>query len=313
VGVPRLYPALRALYQIVLFAWFTRRVGRWFLTTIYTGALAPLLPLAGTWRERWSVLGYVLQWMLIVHKILPHWLRPLLPAEVVVRVQGVTQVMGVESCEAFILVEIYRDHVYEQVADFVPTAGWVVLDVGANAGVFTVQQARRGAQVVAIEPNPTCYARLRRAVRANQLQDAVRLFNCALGAAEGQGILCADRGLTTLGTILPLTEGTATHTTAREPGITVPLTTLDALVPTLAIEQIDLLKIDTEGAEAAILQGAAQTLDRVQRVVLEYHSAALLEQTRALLGNHGFTEVLQVEGDPQSRLGILYAARCQQG
>jgi hypothetical protein len=63
--------------------------------------------------------------------------------------------------------------VYERLADFVTQAGWVVFDVGANAGVYAVQQAAAGAHVYAFEPNPNCYRRLVKSVRLNNLESRV--------------------------------------------------------------------------------------------------------------------------------------------
>jgi hypothetical protein len=75
------------------------------------------------------------------------------------RVTGITHVLGLGSGELFIPQEIYWETAYERLADFVTQACWVVFDVGANAGVYAVQQARRGSHVYAFEPNPNCYRR----------------------------------------------------------------------------------------------------------------------------------------------------------
>ncbi|MBU6423753.1 MAG: FkbM family methyltransferase [Chloroflexi bacterium] len=65
--------------------------------------------------------------------------------------------------------------------------------------------------------------------------------------------------------------------------------TLDSLLE--AERRVDLLKIDTEGAEVEVLAGAASTLRRTGRVVLEWHSPALRAAARTLLAEGGFDVV----------------------
>lgn len=73
---------------------------------------------------------------------------------------------------------------------------------------------------------------------------------------------------------------------------------------------VALLKIDTEGAEADILDGAtAETLARVRQVVLEYHNQLCpdaLDRCRRVLSRAGFScRVHQANADQ----GLLYARR----
>src|SRR5439155_18920994 len=78
----------------------------------------------------------------------------------------------------------------------------------------------------------------------------------------------------------------------------VPIRTLDDLLSDRP-QIVDLLKVDTEGAELEILQGAGAVLRRTQRVVLEFHSPELRDGCAKFLKSAGFTEV--------ARLGtILY-------
>ena len=85
------------------------------------------------------------------------------------------------------------------------------------------------------------------------------------------------------------------------------VTSLDTIVPALGIQHIDLLKIDTEGAEVAVLQGGRTTLELVDRIVLEYHSQDLRRQVEALLEQARFTVALA--SDIVSTTGIIYARK----
>jgi hypothetical protein len=90
--------------------------------------------------------------------------------------------------------------------------------------------------------------------------------------------------------------------------------TLDRVVPP-GMSRIDLLKVDVEGAEMEVLRGASRVLGITQRIVLEFHSHALLLQVQEILARNGFVIELNVEYYPgdeakgQEEVGILYAAR----
>jgi FkbM family methyltransferase len=85
----------------------------------------------------------------------------------------------------------------------VPQTGWIVFDVGANAGVYTIQQARRGARVYAFEPNPDCYRRLQKSARLYNLESRVTAANCALGGQAGSTELVIPGPLTMGGSLRP--------------------------------------------------------------------------------------------------------------
>lgn len=217
--------------------------------------------------------------------------------------QGIKYSVGINSHETTVFGEIYHDRGYEKVTDFVPKAGWAVVDVGANVGIFAVQQALRGARVYAFEPNPDCYRRLTWTVDANKLSDSITTYNLAIGAAQGIGAMVVERGFTLGGMIQPQEAANLTDQ------IAIPITSLDEVIPTLDVVRIDLLKVDTEGAEVAVLRGAQRTLGIVDRVIMEYHSHDLSRQVKALLHEQGFVLVRQDDHDPVVGRGILYARR----
>lgn len=216
---------------------------------------------------------------------------------------GTHYYVGLTSNEIALFGEILQDRAYEELDDFVPGPGWTVLDVGANIGIFAVQQARRGAQVYAFEPNPDCYRRLTKTVARNGLEPLISTFDYALAATPGDGHMVLDHGFTPGGTIVPLEQG------AADGAATIRLTTLDHVAPSLHLSTISLLKIDTEGAEVDILRGATQTLPTVERVVLEYHSRDLLAEASGLLRDHGFALVRQVDQDTHVGRGVLFARK----
>ncbi len=208
-----------------------------------------------------------------------------------VRVRNTVYYVDTRRSELYTFQEVYEMGVYDRVASFVPRSGWLVVDVGANIGVFASRAAMLGARVRAFEPNHGPYARLLQTMRANGLQVTARPV--AVGARRGWATLTGDEVSTTTGAIAP--TGT---------GLRVPVVTLDEELAD--VPHVDLLKIDTEGGEADVLRGAIQVLRRTTRVVAEYHSEALLAEIRSLLIAQGFKEIAAF-GDGET--GILYAER----
>jgi FkbM family methyltransferase len=228
--------------------------------------------------------------------------------ETTIVVHGARYVVGVRTSEIFVFHEIYDFCQYSRHAEFVPRSGWTVFDVGANIGIFTVLQATHGATIFSFEPNPESYRRLLRNVTLNNLRN-VQLFPTALGDKQGIGSLHVTMGGTTGGVVVPVNDRAVTS------GVAVPITTLDEVVSTLPGLSIDLLKIDAEGSEVAVLLGGERTLDHVQRIIVEYHSRDLLKQVREILDRKGFEQEMIVDYYAEDKaigkdeVGILYARR----
>jgi FkbM family methyltransferase len=157
--------------------------------------------------------------------------------------------------------------------------GAVFYDVGANVGFFTLIGARLvrpNGYVRAFEPHPDNAAVLEHNIEINGLRN-VELIRAAVGAETGTAKLAGETPLTL-------------HLSAQ--GIDVPLVTLDELAENLPPT---LIKIDVEGAELDVLEGAKDTLARDRPVVVcEVHDTA--EQCAALLTAAGYV-VTELERD----------------
>jgi FkbM family methyltransferase len=157
------------------------------------------------------------------------------------------------------------DRFYER-CGFAIEPGWTVVDVGAGIGEFSLLAALTpGVQVFAFEPFAESLKLLQENVIANRLEN-VWIYPEAIGGASGSLTLDYSGGEPLQ---IQSREG-------RPPGLPDEMTVLslslaDALAR-LGIERCDLLKLDCEGAEFAILFNAPEeTLQRVRRIVLEYH------------------------------------------
>jgi FkbM family methyltransferase len=124
------------------------------------------------------------------------------------------------------------------------------VDVGANIGSYTVLAAGvRGAETISVEPIPRSFARLMANLRINGIQNRVDACNVGLAAQAGRLRFTS-------------TQDSVNHVIssgeAEEPNtVELPVTTLDELVGERAPL---LIKIDVEGFETEVLQGAGATL-----------------------------------------------------
>jgi len=132
--------------------------------------------------------------------------------------------------------------------------GDIVLDCGANVGVFTKVALAAGAkQVIAIEPSPDNVACLRRTF-ANEIT-AGRVIVYPKGVWDKDDILVLHvdpRNSARDSFVMEWKEATVT--------VNAPLTTIDQLVSELKLSRVDFIKMDIEGAEKRALAGAHGTL-----------------------------------------------------
>jgi len=141
--------------------------------------------------------------------------------------------------------------------------GMTVLDIGANTGLFALLAARRSADTVvhAIEPVPRVFAMLEANVARNALPN-VRCHRMALADADGVVTMYvpADE--------VPVVASLLAGWRPGSDQIDVEAVTLDQFVSRLGIDNVGLMKIDTEGTEHAVLAGAQKTLSAHQPFVI---------------------------------------------
>jgi FkbM family methyltransferase len=159
------------------------------------------------------------------------------------------------------------------------------IDVGANIGYFSCLMSKLAGpagKVLAIEPEPQNLKLLEQNIKINELTN-VTVHPCALGAGEGSAML---------GLYKPSNRGrhSLLEKDAKE-RIKVPVRTLDDVARDSGINagSWSLVKIDVEGYEGFVIDGAKETLPRIETLVMEF--------SPAILKNAG--------GDPASTLRVL--------
>jgi len=129
--------------------------------------------------------------------------------------------------------------------------GLRAIDAGANFGVYTLSLAQRagtGGRVWAIEPGEQAANYLERSVAANGYTH-VDVVRCALSATDGSGFL--QTGIT------PELRRLVRDDSSAAVGVR----SLDSLATERGIDRVDFMKIDVEGEECNVLEGAAGFLE----------------------------------------------------
>lgn len=167
----------------------------------------------------------------------------------------------------------------------------VIFDVGANVGDWSTGALARfpGAELHVFEPSAAHLDRLRPA-----LGDRPRAINAvALGREAGTATLYKDADVTGLAS---LTRRDLSHKGIEmDRTETVEIDTLDAYAARHGIDRIDYLKIDVEGHELDVLQGAAGLLERgaIGAIQIEFggcnvDTRTFLRDFHRLFEAHGF-------------------------
>jgi len=154
--------------------------------------------------------------------------------------------------------------------------GGVFIDVGANIGYYTILASRAvGATgtCIACEPSQREYVRLLHHVRANNAGGVVAI-NAAIGETTSTARLRVAEHHTGLNDVVYREKSDSSAASEQ----TCLVLALDEIVPALAIGcPVDLLKVDVEGAELAVLRGARRLLmaGRVKTIFVEVTDAYL--------------------------------------
>src|SRR5438309_3551549 len=169
-----------------------------------------------------------------------------------------------------------------------------IFDVGANVGAasrwFSEVAAR--AEIIALEPAAETFRSLTLNIKENGLCTRVRAMQVALGGAPG------------VGRIVPGIASGATHVSQTGAGPEVPIITLESLLRSTAVAEVDLMKLDCEGAEYSSLLNASPTaLRRIRVMVGEYHldPTHTAEDIRRVLIDAGFDVGLRPRTEPAPR------------
>jgi FkbM family methyltransferase len=185
---------------------------------------------------------------------------------------------------AFLFHEIWIKRNYTP-AGYEVNRNHVVIDIGANIGVFAAYAATRasGVKVYAYEPFPENVRWLKKNIEDSRLKN-VKILQQAVAGNTGIRNLKASNSNWIVHSLSAQND---------EDGMPVDSISLNDLMAREEIKQCDLLKLDCEGSEYEILQNCkAETLKSVKRIVAEYHEGPSYPGTGkdlcAFLKSHSF-------------------------
>lgn len=149
------------------------------------------------------------------------------------------------------------------------------IDAGANIGVYSLLACSvPGVEVLALEPSSVASRRLAENVALNGLQDRVAVLKEAAGAEVGTARLTVGRD--------------AMNSVTSDAGASseeVPMTSLDNLMLQRPHGSIALIKIDVEGWELEVLQGATELLRQHRpALIVEVNDPAGLSELAEKIG-----------------------------
>jgi len=156
-----------------------------------------------------------------------------------------------------IIKEILKENVYRINESNVKDK--IVLDIGANIGIFSVWVSQWAKKVFSFEPEKENYRYLLKNIKLNYCQNIIPV-NKAVLDRNGVAVLKGEYG----GAFI---EGIFNKNTEKEQAVET--ITLDKIFNEYQIENC-ILKIDCEGSEYKIIEKANQ-LDKVEYLTMEYH------------------------------------------
>lgn len=175
--------------------------------------------------------------------------------------------------------EMYCRQVFFPRGELALRPGTVVMDLGANAGLFSLLAASAGCRVVAVEAQWGFVKAAERLVTEHRVADRVTVEHAIIGAQGGKIIG---------GTVLEH----ASHFQGRYP----PAVTMRDLIERHSLETVDFMKMDIEGSEFALFASDTDWLSRVNRLAMEVHQEfGQISDLERVLTQYGFQVELRDE------------------
>ncbi len=150
----------------------------------------------------------------------------------------------------------------------VPKGTKVVIDAGANIGVFSIYASLKNVdKIYAIEPFPETMLRLKINIDRNNLGSIVQTIELALAGDTGtRNMVLRGVGYSQSAALLSIDNPTGTQ---------VKVSTLADFLTQIDCGEVDMLKLDIEGAEYEVFQSSSvETLRKIKSIFIEYHPSS---------------------------------------
>lgn len=173
-----------------------------------------------------------------------------------------------------------------------------VLDVGAHHGEYSqmIRNLSKTAEIIAFEPHPQSFKILAEGATTYD----IKICNLALGSDAGTATLYDQTGEENGSLLATFHEEVLSKIYCKSSaGQAVHVDTVDNWMKKNNIEHIDLLKVDTEGHELEVLQGAKKSIEEgvIDLIQFEFNSSAVIRgvfitDVMSLLENFEFYRLL---------------------
>ena len=184
--------------------------------------------------------------------------------------------------------EIYLDQVYKPY--FEEKDNNIVLDIGANIGLFTWYAHDKAKKIYSLEPAKEHFEILDYMIKYNKMNNVVPVKQ-AIGIKNGKQDLyhCSNS------TMYSLMKGVLTNNEKKDKvqeKEIVDVVTIDKFLKENKIDKVDFMKLDIEGLESEIIEGSAfeSISSRIKTIVGEWHSwnGRNPDRTATALMDYGF-------------------------
>ena len=151
----------------------------------------------------------------------------------------------------------------------------IFIDIGANTGYYTLNIASKlkESKIISIEADPNTFKILRKNCEINKFSNA-EIYNIACSNYDGKIDFFKTEKHSGINSILELSE--QNNCTK----ISIKSNTLDNILNS-RFKQIDWIKIDVEGAELSVLEGAEETLNHTKHIIIEVHEHILQKNNQS--------------------------------
>jgi len=156
----------------------------------------------------------------------------------------------------------------------------VFVDIGSNLGFYTLFAAKKSPEgfIISIEPDKDLYEKIVKNVKVNNF-DNVKCINVAIWDKNDQEIRLYED---------IISGHNPTCFGGGEKYSIIKTRTLDSIVSEYGLKKIDWMKIDVETAEVNVLEGAKNSLDITNNLIVEIHSRYNGKKCKEILKNNGF-------------------------
>jgi FkbM family methyltransferase len=230
-------------------------------------SIVEVKPLSHRWQYFRALVLSIFSTLIRRHVVMP---TDFLQEESIVQFNGLKYILTPQVVFGYYLLP-FEPYTYRKLKQ---CGGRVFVDLGANLGQYSLPLARQFRRVIAVEPHPITARILRQNIRLNGLKN-VEVVEKAVSEDPNRVPLFEGEFLTTWSTKVKAKNF-----------ILVETTTLEHLLDD--IPEVDLLKVDIEGAERDVLFSESRMLSKIRALSMETNLDQSPEPTFELLRQAGF-------------------------